>query len=251
MIKRGRPAQILSSQDINNLKLFLEELPFLRKNQQQALSLLQELKDVFDIKQLSLLKTVDREKRQFVQRLNLAEQIKIKHQNQQKLLANETEIFELLAKQPDRETFFRLDRALESYQKIRNAALENRIRLENEQRREIIHKHSKQLTEAAKKRNAENQLKYALGGTVLAVWKKMNIPTEDIEPFKVQNMLINNLRFVQRVRSTQFFKDIEKVTQNFAKSRELFPQIIDALTEYRHQGEQIHLIELKKKYPTK
>ena len=38
------------------------------------------------------------------------------------------------------DTFFRLDRALESYQKIEKAALENRIRLENEHKRDILNK---------------------------------------------------------------------------------------------------------------
>ena len=65
------------------------------------------------------------------------------------------------------ENFFRLDRALESYQKIQKAALENRIRVENEHRRDILNKTHKKLTEAQKRRNAENQLKYALGGLEL------------------------------------------------------------------------------------
>ena len=67
-------------------------------------------------------------------------QIQIKQRNQQQLLANEIEILQLLEQEQDQDTFFRLDRALESYQKIEKAALENRIRLENEHKRDILNK---------------------------------------------------------------------------------------------------------------
>ena len=50
----------------------------------------------------------------------------------------------------NQDLFFRLDRALESYQKIEKAALDNRIRLENEHKREILQKSHKELTEAQK-----------------------------------------------------------------------------------------------------
>ena len=169
MATRGRPAKVLSSKDLLELEKFLIDLDFLKKNQQKAIQLLQKEYEELDEKDLSLLKIVHREKIQFEQRQSLIAQIQIKQRNQQQLLANEIEILQLLEKEQDQDTFFRLDRALESYQKIEKAALENRIRLENEHKRDILNKTNKELTEAQKKRNAENQLKYALGGIVLSI----------------------------------------------------------------------------------
>ncbi len=75
-------------------------------------------------------------------------------------MANEIEILQLLKKEQDQDTFFRLDRALESYQKLEKAVLDDRIRLENEHRRANFFKKTNQkLSEAQKKRNVENQLK--------------------------------------------------------------------------------------------
>ena len=170
MATRGRPAKVLSSKDLLELEKFLIDLAFLKKNQQKAIQLLQKEYEELDEKDLSLLKIVHREKIQFEQRQSLIAQIQIKQRNQQQLLANEIEILQLLEKEQDQDTFFRLDRALESYQKIEKAALEDRIRLENEHKRDILNKTHKKLTEAQKKRNAENQLKYALGGLVLSLW---------------------------------------------------------------------------------
>src|SRR5690606_18649310 len=124
MAARGRPAKILTSNDLMTLQQFLEKLPFLKKKQQQALTLLQQSNGRFNDKQLSLLKTVDREKNQFLKRQALIEQIKLKDKNQQPLLANEIEILTLLNQAMDQDNFFRLDRALESYQKIEKARSE-------------------------------------------------------------------------------------------------------------------------------
>ena len=147
MATRGRPAKVLSSKDLLELEKFLIDLDFLKKNQQKAIQLLQKEYEELDEKDLSLLKIVHREKIQFEQRQSLIAQIQIKQRNQQQLLANEIEILQLLEKEQDQDTFFRLDRALESYQKIEKAALEDRIRLENEHKRDILNKTHKKLTE--------------------------------------------------------------------------------------------------------
>ncbi|MEG1235605.1 MAG: hypothetical protein RSE18_17465, partial [Acinetobacter sp.] len=131
MATRGRPAKILTTTDLVELEKFLADLPYLKKNQKLATSLLHSKKfSELDEKDLSLLKIVHREKTQFQQRQSLIAQIQIKQRNQQPLLANEIEILALLKQEMDQDLFFRLDRALESYQKIEKAALENRIRLE-------------------------------------------------------------------------------------------------------------------------
>ena len=89
MATRGRPAKVLTPNDILTLQQFLENLPYLKKNQKLATSLLHSKEfSELDEKDLSLLKIVHREKIQFEQRQSLIAQIQIKQRNQQQLLAN-------------------------------------------------------------------------------------------------------------------------------------------------------------------
>ena len=246
MAARGRPTKILTQNDLLTLQQFLENLPYLKKKQQQALTLLQQPQAPFNQQQLSLLKTVDREKNQFLQRQALIEQIKLKEKNQQPLLANEIEILALLKQDMDQDLFFRLDRALESYQKIEKAALDNRIRLENEHKREILQKGQKQLTEAQKKRNAENQLKYALGGIILSIWKKAewNIDPDHLESVehRIKNSLISN----SKIQNSQLYQEAFNLTQDHQQARTLFFLALDALPTYKTQQEEFHKALLKK-----
>lgn len=246
MAARGRPTKILTQNDLLTLQQFLENLPYLKKKQQQALTLLQQPQAPFNQQQLSLFKTVDREKNQFLQRQALIEQIKLKEKNQQPLLANEIEILALLKQDMDQDLFFRLDRALESYQKIEKAALDNRIRLENEHKREILQKSHKELTEAQKKRNAENQLKYALGGIILSIWKKAewNIDLDHLESVehRIKNSLISN----SKIQNSQLYQEAFNLTQDHQQARTLFFLALDALPTYKTQQEEFHKALLKK-----
>ena len=233
MAALGRPAKILTSNDLITLQQFLEKLPFLKKNQQQALTLLQQANGIFNDKQLSLLKTADRDKNQFLKRQTLIEQIKLKDKNQQPLLANETEILALLKQKIDQDTFFRLDRALESYQKIEKAALENRIRLENEHKREILHKNHKELTEAQKKRNAENQLKYALGGMLQSLYKDLGFSITQSQIPLLEQALIQTLMWEKTTKNTKIYKAVEHNTTDINEARELFHRILEDISTYK------------------
>lgn len=106
MPKRGRPAKVFSATDFENLRTFLQQLPFLKKAQEKALNLLQNSSENFDDQQFKILKFADREKILYQQKQTLLEQIKIKQKNQQKLLQNEAEILALSALDLDQETFF-------------------------------------------------------------------------------------------------------------------------------------------------
>ena len=69
MATRGRPAKVLTPNDILTLQQFLENLPYLKKSQKLATSLLHSKEfSELDEKDLSLLKIVHREKIQFQQR---------------------------------------------------------------------------------------------------------------------------------------------------------------------------------------
>ena len=246
MAARGRPAKILTSNDLMTLQQFLEKLPFLKKNQQQALTLLQQANGIFNDKQLSLLKTADRDKNQFLKRQTLIEQIKLKDKNQQPLLANETEILALLKQEIDQDTFFRLDRALESYQKIEKAALENRIRLENEHKREILQKNHKELTEAQKKRNAENQLKYALGGMLQSLYKDLGFSITQSQIPLLEQALIQTLIWEKTTKNTKIYKAVEHNTTDINEARELFHRILEDISTYKIKEQEFLTVLINK-----
>ena len=251
MAARGRPAKVLSSKDLLELEKFLIDLDFLKKNQQKAIQLLQKEYEALDEKDLNLLKIVHREKNQYQQRQTLLDQIKTKQKNQQKLLANEIEILQLLEKEQNQDNFFRLDRALTSYQKIEKAGLEDRIRLENEHKRDILNKTHKKLTEAQKKRNAENQLKYALGGLVLSLWRKRDWPLDPDDLKSVESMIIRNVSFGSKIAKSSLYKEAASITGNHRIARELVLSVIDELPKYKINQQELHKFILKKLYKPK
>ena len=247
MATRGRPAKVLSSKDLFELEEFLMNLDFLKKNQQRANTILHSKEyDELDEKDLRLLKIVHREKVQFEQRQRLITQIQLKQSNKQPLLANEIEILQLLEKEQDQETFFRLDRALQSYQKLEKAALDDRIRLENEHRRDILNKTNKKLTEAQKKRNAENQLKYALGGIVLSIWKDFKIEIDPNNLKTVESRIKSSFYTVKKIRQSVLFQEAIAMTQDNTEASKLFFLALDALPKYQNNQEEHHKIFLKK-----
>lgn len=246
MATRGRPAKVLTPNDILTLQQFLENLPYLKKNQKLATSLLHSKEfSELDEKDLSLLKIVHREKIQFEQRQSLIAQIQIKQRNQQQLLANEIEVLELLEKEQDQDTFFRLDRALESYQKIEKAALENRIRLENEHKRDILNKTNKELTEAQKKRNAENQLKYALGGMILSMWKGFQVGIDPNNLKKVENIIESSLLSNSKIRNSALYQEAFAMTQDHKEAKKLFFLALEKLPTYNIDKEEFHKVLVK------
>ena len=245
MASRGRPAKILTTTDLIELEKFLIDLNFLKKNQQKAIQLLQQEYDQLNEKDLNLLKIVHREKIQFEKRQLLITQIKLKQKNQQPLLANEIEILQLLEKEQDQDTFFRLDRALESYQKIEKAALDNRIRLENEHKRDILNKTNKELTEAQKKRNAENQLKYALGGIILSIWKGYQVEIDPNNLKKVENRIKSSLLSSVKIRNSALYQEAFAMTQDHSKARKLFFRALEKLPSYNIKQEEFHKVLLK------
>ncbi|WP_425919449.1 hypothetical protein [Acinetobacter sp. TSRC1-2] len=249
MATRGRPAKVLSIQDLTELEKFLTNLDYLKKNQKQATSLLHS-KEFYELdeKDLSFLKVVHREKIQFEQRQSLIAQIQLKQRNQQHLLANEIEILQLLEKDQDQDTFFRLDRALESYQKIEKAALDNRIRLENEHKRDILNKTNKELTEAQKKRNAENQLKYALGGIVLSIWKNFKFEISPNNLKSIESRINNSLLYHTKIRKSALYQEAFAMTQDHLKASKLFFLALEKLPTFNMNQEEFHKALLKKVY---
>lgn len=240
MANRGRPTKILTQNDIEALEQFLQQLPFLKKNQQQAFSLLSQSHGPYSETQLKLLKTVDREKKQYQTRHALIEQIQLKQKNQQPLYANEIEILGLLQQDMDQDHFFRLDRALESYQKIEKATLEDRIRVEKEDRRELLKKTNKQLTEAQKKRNAENQLKYALGGMLQSLCQKLQWNISQTDMPWLEQKILQSMIYQETIQNTQVYREIKNITQDQNEINSLFHKIVEELPKFKLDHQEMH-----------
>lgn len=246
MAARGRPTKILTPNDLQALQQFLQQLPFLKKNQQQALTLLRHSQGPFTPQQLTLLKTVDREKNQFQTRQALIQQIQLKHKNQQPLTITEKEILGLLNLDMDQDNFFRLDRALESYQKIEKATLADRIRVEKEDRKELLRKTNKELTEAQKKRNAENQLKYALGGMLQSLYKELGFNITQAEIPLLEHALIQSLMWEKVTKNTKLYKAVEQQSTDINEARDLFHRILEDLPTYKIKEQEFHTVLIQK-----
>lgn len=161
-------------------------------------------------------------------------------------MANETEILALLKQEIDQDTFFRLNRALESYQKIEKAALENRIRLENEHKREILHKNHKELTEAQKKRNAENQLKYALGGMLQSLYKDLGFSITQSQIPLLEQALIQTFMWEKTTKNTKIYKAVEHNTTDINEARELFHRILEDISTYKIKEQEFLTVLINK-----
>lgn len=246
MAQRGRPAKVLSSSDLDALMIFIQNLPFLKKNQIAALNLLSRDNQNFNEAELKILKLADREKSLHQQKQTLFEQIKVKQQNQQKLLENEVEILELEVKKHERDYFFRLDRALESYMKIQKAILNDRIRLENERRRDVLKKSDKSTSEAKKRRSEQNKRKYELGAAVLALFKELNVDIESKTSDELQMMFKKSMLLSNEIKTTEFYKESFRLTQSHEQGNQLFIRALNGLSEITFSNEKFHLLLLKK-----
>lgn len=171
MKKIGRPAKLISKVNILELKLLMQNAHYLTAKQNRIFAILDLPLEQFTDRQLAELKAVLREQEKFQQRQKLLQDIQLKQKNLQRLNVTELEILDLASRPQDRDTFFRLDRALESYQKIGKAIEANKIRVEVEKNRAALLKRQEK-AQHQKQRTAENRLKYTLGGLLLSILKE-------------------------------------------------------------------------------
>ena len=95
-------------------------------------------------------------------------------------------------------------------------------------------------------RNYQNQLKYALGGTVLAAYEQLGISIENLDPQRVKSKIVHNERFYDLIKDTKIFKDTFKYSENYTQACLMLPKLLDALTQYQIADEPIHLAILRK-----
>lgn len=175
MTKAGRPRKEISENEYINLKIFLESSRFLNQAQQRVLDFIHLPLVRCNPEQIKAIKVALRQQQKQQQYDELLNQLKLKQQQNQRLNKQELEILAIAQGTQDRDQFFCLQRVLATYLKLGKAIEENRIQLEQEKIRQAL-KQRQAKSEYQTKRNAENQLKYALGGLLLSVFKEKHYP---------------------------------------------------------------------------
>ena len=102
-----------------------------------------------------------------------------------------------------------------------------------------------QKKDAGKKRKAENQLKFELGGAVLAAFKKLNKEIPE-DRSKVTNSIVNNANFWKKVSKTKIYSVISTKESTYFEDIELFIKVIDGLASYSYDGQQLFEYEILK-----
>ena len=102
-----------------------------------------------------------------------------------------------------------------------------------------------QKKDEGKKRKAENQLKFELGGAVLAAFKKLNKEIPE-DKSKVTNSIVNNANFWKKVSKTKIYSAISTKESTYFEDIELFIKVIDGLTSYSYDGQQLFEYEILK-----
>lgn len=100
--------------------------------------------------------------------------------------------------------------------------------------------------EAKKKRSAENQRKFELGGAVLAAFNKLNTDISNESPERITNRIVNVTRFYKRVRRSLIFKDVQKYEKEYFEANKLFIQVLEGLHIWEVKSEKLSIIEIKK-----
>lgn len=103
-----------------------------------------------------------------------------------------------------------------------------------------------QKKDAGKKRKAENQRKFELGGAVLTAFKKLNIDISNDTPQQITNRIANTAKFHNEVRKSLIFKDVKEYKKEYFEANKLFIQVLEGLHTWKKDGELLSVIEIKK-----
>lgn len=102
-----------------------------------------------------------------------------------------------------------------------------------------------QKKDEGKKRKAENQRKFELGGAVLAAFKKLNIDISNETPQQITNRIVNTSNFHNKVRKSLIFKDVKDYKKEYFEANKLFIQVLEGLHTWKKNGEPLTVIEIK------
>ena len=239
--KRGRPAQLLQMAELHAFVEFLLEKDSRSELQNQVIDALQA--EDFNFEMLSeaqqiLVKEALKPYREHLKLKLLFEELNnlpLKTEYEQKFL----DLYELFQKNALDQMELNILKTLATRylnfkaQKLEYSDLE-------------LYLSQLQKKDAGKKRKAENQRKFELGGAVLVAFKKLNIDISNDTPQQITNRIVNTTKLHNEVRKSLIFKDVKTYKNEYFERNKLFIQVLEGLHTWQKGGELLSVIEIKK-----
>ena len=239
--KRGRPAQLLQIAELHAFVEFLEQQEQLSDLQSQVLKALNSVDCNFEgLTQTDqvLVKEALKPYREHLKLKLLFEELNnlpLKTEYEQKFL----DLYELFQKNALDQMELNILKTLATRylnfkaQKLEYSDLE-------------LYLSQLQKKDAGKKRKAENQRKFELGGAVLVAFKKLNIDISNDTPQQITNRIVNTTKLHNEVRKSLIFKDVKTYKNEYFEANKLFIQVLEGLHTWQKGGELLSVIEIKK-----
>ena len=239
--KRGRPAQLLQIAELHAFVEFLEQQEPLSDLQSQVLKALNSVDCNFEgLTQTDqvLVKEALKPYREHLKLKLLFEELNnlpLKTEYEQKFL----DLYELFQKNALDQMELNILKTLATRylnfkaQKLEYSDLE-------------LYLSQLQKKDAGKKRKAENQRKFELGGAVLVAFKKLNIDISNDTPQQITNRIVNTTKLHNEVRKSLIFKDVKTYKNEYFEANKLFIQVLEGLHTWQKGGELLSVIEIKK-----
>jgi len=99
-----------------------------------------------------------------------------------------------------------------------------------------------QKKDAGKKRKAENQRKFEVGGGVLGIYKVSNHENLDVEKFL--RRIKTDRRFAGKLRQSKLYTNVWALDLTLAEKHELIFEVLHQLTGYSFKGQTLTLLDL-------
>ena len=99
-----------------------------------------------------------------------------------------------------------------------------------------------QKKDAGKKRKAENQRKFEVGGGVLGIYKVNN--DESLDPEKLLRRIRTDRRFSGKFRQSKLYTNVWALDLTLTEKHELVFEVLHQLTAYSFKGQTLTLLDL-------
>jgi hypothetical protein len=94
-----------------------------------------------------------------------------------------------------------------------------------------------QKKDAGKKRKAENNRKYQLGGAVIAAYKELGLNIDTLTPDQVRKAIVGNKRIINKIEKSIIFEQIDMDLGTLYFRWPIFLKVIDKLAMIEYEGE--------------
>ena len=94
-----------------------------------------------------------------------------------------------------------------------------------------------QKKDAGKKRKAENNRKYQLGGAVIAAYKELGLNIDTLTPDQVRKAIVGNKRIINKIEKSIIFEQIDMDLDTLYFRWPIFLKVIDKLAMIEYEGE--------------